>query len=48
MPKRKVPTTTPLQEVTEPSYGESPKGVTRAETRRNSALDVNLTNVKMS
>jgi len=45
MPKRKVPTTTPLQEVTEPSYGESPKGVTRAETRRNSALDVNLTNV---
>jgi hypothetical protein len=45
MPKRKVPTTTPLQEVAEPLYGESPKGVTRAETRRNSAIDVNLTNV---
>jgi hypothetical protein len=45
MPKRKVPTTTPLQEVMEPSYGESPKVATRAETRRNSAIDVNLTNV---
>ena len=29
----------------EPSYGESPKVATRAETRRNSAIDVNLTNV---
>jgi len=45
MPKRKVPTTTPLQEVMEPSYGESPKVATLAETRRNSAIDVNLTNV---
>ena len=45
MPKRKVPTTTPLQEVMEPSYGESPKVATRAETRRNSAIDVNLTNI---
>ena len=45
MPKRKVPTTTPLQEVMEPSYGESPKVATRAENRRNSAIDVNLTNI---
>lgn len=46
MPKKKVPTTTPLKEVTEPTFGESPKGTTRAGTRRTSAEDVNLVNVE--
>ena len=45
MPKRKAITTTPLQEVTEPLYGESPKVATRAEARRNSAIDVGLANI---
>ena len=46
MPKAKVPTTTPLKEVTEPTFGESPKAQTRAGVRRNSAEDVNLVNVE--
>jgi len=37
MPKRKTPATTPLQEVTEPTYGESPKAPTRADIRRSSS-----------
>lgn len=43
MPTRK----TNLQEVTEPEYGESIKGTTRAQKRRESAEDINLTNVDL-
>ena len=42
MPKKKVPTTTPLQEVTEPTFGESPKVQTRADIRRSSANENGL------
>ena len=37
MPKRKATATTPLQEVTEPTYGEQTKAPTRADIRRSSA-----------
>jgi hypothetical protein len=42
MPKKKVPTTTPLQEVTEPTFGESAKAPTRADTRRASGTGNNI------
>jgi hypothetical protein len=45
MPKRKGLSTGSLQEVTEPFYGEKAKAPTRADNRRNSAIDVNLVNV---
>ena len=41
MPKRKTPATTPLQEVTEPTFGETTKAPTRADKRRASEQDVN-------
>ena len=41
MPKRKTPATTTLQEVTEPTFGESPKAPTRADKRRASEQNVN-------
>jgi len=37
MPQRKQPATTPLREVTEPTYGEPTKAPTRADIRRSSA-----------
>jgi len=37
MPQRKQPATTPLREVTEPTYGETTKAPTRADIRRSSA-----------
>jgi len=37
MPKRKSTPTTPLREVTEPTYGETTKAPTRADIRRSSA-----------
>lgn len=45
MPSRKGLSTGNLQEVTEPTYGETLKAPTRADNRRNSAIDVNLVNV---
>lgn len=43
-----MPTRKPkLQEVTEPDYGDSVKGTTRAQKRRDSAEDINLTNVDL-
>jgi hypothetical protein len=42
LPKKKVPTTTNLQEVTEPTFGESPKVPTRADNRRAGATGENL------
>lgn len=45
MPKRKVPATSKLQEVTDPLYGESNRAATRAEMRRNSEENVNAINV---
>ena len=43
-----MPTRKPkLQEVTEPEYGESIKSTTRAQKRRESAEDINLTNVDL-
>jgi len=42
MPQRKQPATTPLREVTEPTFGEPTKPATRAETRRNSANEAGI------
>jgi len=37
LPPKKVPVTTPLQEVTEPTFGETTKAPTRADIRRTSS-----------
>jgi len=42
MPQKKVLATTPLQEVTEPTYGESSKAQSRADVRRTSANEEGL------
>jgi hypothetical protein len=45
MPPKKVPATTKLQEVTEPTYGETAKAPTRADTRRASSNGNNIAEV---
>jgi len=42
MPQRKVPATSKLKEVTEPTFGEDTKAPTRADTRRAAAVGSNV------
>ena len=42
MPQRKQPATTPLQEVTDPTFGETTKAPTRADIRRASANEAGI------